>query len=120
MTERRPPQGNALAAVLRAPVSGWGWRATIHHIGGFPLCLVSFVVVVALVGLTAGFAATAVLALLALVALLWSLHAFAAVQRSRFRSVLGVDIPPVPHDYPGTGVRRLLAQARAAVTWRQV
>jgi signal transduction histidine kinase len=75
---------------------------------------------VTLVSLTAGLAVTAVLALVTLVALLWSLRALTAIQRSRFRSVLGIEIPAFPHDYPGTGVRHLLAQARAAATWRQV
>jgi len=106
--------------VLRAPVSAWAWRATIHHVVGLPLCVVSFSVVLTLVALTAGLAVTAVLAVLTLVVLLWCLRVFTDVQRSRFRSVLGVDIPPLRYDYPGTGVRRLLAQARAAETWRQV
>lgn len=120
LTQRRRAPGSALAAVLRAPVSGWGVRATIHHVVGFPLGVVSFVLVVTLVALTAGLAVTAVLALLTLVLLLWSLRALTAVQRSRFRSVLGIDIPAPPHERPGTGVRQALAQARAATTWRQV
>jgi signal transduction histidine kinase len=119
MTDRRPARGNALAAVLRAPVSGWGWRATVHHVVGLPFCIASFVVVLTLVALTAGLAVTAVLALLTLVLLLWSLRAFTALQRSRFRSVLGVDIPRMSQQQ-GTGVRGLLAQAWSAATWRQI
>jgi signal transduction histidine kinase len=106
--------------LLRAPVSAWAWRATIHHVVGFPLAIVTFVLTLVLVALTAGLAVTAVLALLTLVLLVWSLRAFTAAQRSRFRSVLDVEIPPLNHDYPGTGVRRLLAQARAGATWRQI
>ncbi|HEY7222574.1 MAG TPA: sensor histidine kinase [Micromonosporaceae bacterium] len=120
LTERAPRRGGGLLAMLRAPVSGWAWRATIHHVVGFPLAIVTFVVTVTLLALTVSLAITAILALASLVMLLWSLRAFTAAQRSRFRSVLGVEIPPLAHDHPGTGVRGLLAQGVAAATWRQI
>jgi len=113
------PGGGALA-LLRAPVSAWAWRATIHHVVGFPLAIMSFVLTLVFVVLSAGLAVTAILALLTLVLLVWSLRAFTAAQRSRFRSVLGVEIPPLNDDYPGTGVRQLLAQVRSGATWRQI
>jgi len=80
----------------------------------------SFVLTLVFVVLSAGLAVTAILALLTLVLLVWSLRAFTAAQRSRFRSVLGVEIPPLNDDYPGTGVRQLLAQVRSGATWRQI
>jgi len=92
----------------------------VHHVVGFPLCIVSFVVVLTLVVLTVGLAVTAVFALLTLVLLLWSVPAFTAMQRSRFRAVLGVDIPRLPAVHQGTGVRALLTQAASAATWRQI
>jgi signal transduction histidine kinase len=109
-----------LLAVLRAPVSGWAWRATIHHVVGFPLAIVTFVLTVVLTSLTVGLAVTAVLALLTLVLLIWSTHASTAVQRARFRSVLGVQIPVLPDRQYSGGVRGVLEQARTAALWRQV
>jgi signal transduction histidine kinase len=109
-----------MLAVLRAPVSGWAWRATIHHVVGFPIGIVTFVVTILLVALTAGFAITAILAVATLAMLIWSNAAATALQRSRFRSVLGVEIPPLARSYPGTGLRPLWAEARSGATWRQV
>jgi signal transduction histidine kinase len=54
------------------------------------------------------------------VLLFWSLRALTAIQRSRFRSVLGIEIPALPRDNAGTGVRELVARARSAAMWRQV
>lgn len=119
MTYRR--SGSGVPAVLRAVVSGWAWRATIHHAAGFPIAIVTFVMCVTLVALTAGLAVTAVLALVTLPLLLGSVRAFTAIQRSRFRSVLGVEIPRLPREYPGPGLlRRMVAEIRAPATWRQI
>jgi signal transduction histidine kinase len=112
--------GGGISGILRAPVSGWAWRATIHHVVGFPIGIVTFVLTVVLVAFTAGFAVTVFLAVVTLALLIWSLRPFTAIQRSRFRSLLGVEIPPLRRDYPGTGLRRLLAEARSGATWRQV
>ncbi len=119
-SQQGPRPGSGLVAVLRAPVSGWAWRSTIHHVVGFPLSLMGFVVTLVLVVLTAGLAVTAVLALGSLVLLVWSLRGFTAAQRSRFRSVLGVEIPAVPRPEPRPGVSGLLAHVRSATTWRQI
>lgn len=113
------PAGGGLA-LLRAPVSGWAWRATIHVMTGFPIGIVTFVVTLVLVALTGGLLITAVLAVATLALLIWCTRGFTAMQRSRFRAVLGVQIAPVPRQYGGTWLRRLLAEARAGSTWRQV
>lgn len=112
--------GSTLLGLLRAPFSGWAWRATIHHVVGFPVGLLTFLVTLVLFCLTAGLAVTAILAVPTLALLIWSSHAFTAMQRSRFRSVLGVDIPAPAPAAPAGGLRGLWAQARMATTWRQV
>ncbi len=87
---------------------------------GFPVGIVTFVVTLVLVVLTAGLLITAVLAVVTLALLIWCTRGFTAMQRSRFRAVLGVEIAPIPRRYEGTWLRRLLTEARAADTWRQV
>jgi signal transduction histidine kinase len=42
-----------------------------------------------------------------------------ALQRSRFRSLLDLDIPPVVHAHPWTTVRGLAERLRSESTWRQ-
>jgi signal transduction histidine kinase len=101
-------------------VSGWAWRATVHHVVGFPVALVGFILTVTFGALTAGLAITAILGLGMLVLLLGSVRMCSAVQRSRFRNTLGVDIVPPPRNFEGSWLRRLLAEARAGSTWRQM
>lgn len=103
-------------AVLRAPISTWAWRATIHHIVGLPVATVTLLVTATLLSLTA----TVVLAVPALALLVRVTHAFTRLQRSHFRDLLGVEIPAARPDHPGTGTRRLWAEIRAGATWRQV
>ncbi len=112
--------GTALGTVFGALWSAPGRRATMHVLLGLPIGLASFTVTVILIALTGGFLITAVLAVVTLVLLLWSVRGFTALQRSRFRALLGVEIPPVSRRYEGTWLQRLLAEARAGSTWRQI
>ena len=110
----------ALTQVLSAPLSAQAWLATIHVLMGLPIAIVAFTVVLTLVALTAGLLVTAVLAVVTLSMLLVSVRGLSALQRSRFRVLLGVDIPNVRVRHEGPWLRRLFAEARASVTWRQV
>lgn len=42
-----------------------------------------------------------------------------ALQRSRFRSLLDLDIPPVVHAHPWTTARGIAERLRSESTWRQ-
>jgi signal transduction histidine kinase len=118
--DQRPRRAGGGLSLVRAPVSGWAWRATTHLMLGFPVGIVTFVVSLVLVVLTAGLLITAVLAVVTLALLIWCTRGFTAMQRSRFRAVLGIEIAPIPRRHEGTWLRRLLTEARAADTWRQV
>ena len=114
---RRIGPGELLRALWGAP----GWLATVHVVVGFPICVVSFVLIFALVAMSAGLAPTAILAVIPLMLLLMSVRALTAVQRSRFASLLGVTIDPIPRTPGGSRwPRRLFAEALAASTWRQI
>ncbi|HEX5493777.1 MAG TPA: sensor domain-containing protein [Mycobacteriales bacterium] len=110
-----------LGAVLRGPWSASGWLATVHVLVGFPICVTAFVLMVTLVSLTAGLAITAILAVVPLLLLLASVRVLGTVQRSRFAALLDVRIDPVPPRRDGSSWwRRLVAEALAASTWRQI
>jgi signal transduction histidine kinase len=52
--------------------------------------------------------------------LLWSVRGGAALQRARFRSLLGVEIPAPPRDAAGGWALRPVRALRAPATWRQL
>jgi signal transduction histidine kinase len=54
------------------------------------------------------------------VLLLWAVRGFGALQRARFRAVLGVDIPAPPARVPGAWPLRPLRAWAAPATWRQL
>jgi len=54
------------------------------------------------------------------VLLLWAVRGFGALQRVRFRAVLGVDIPAPPARVPGAWPLRPLRAWAAPATWRQL
>jgi signal transduction histidine kinase len=115
-----------------APAALWAarsWRATAHALVGLPVGVVTFALTG---GLPVGAAycavwsllyaapgdwpLTAAFLLLTVVAplpALWSVRSLTALQRRRFRVLLGVEIPPLP---PSEG----RPSARAASTWRQI
>ncbi len=85
-----------------------------------PVGIVTFCGTVVFVAVTAGLAVTGVFAVATAIVLLWFLRGCTAMQRSRFRALLGVDIPVVRERHEGGFLRRLLARVRSATTWRQV
>ena len=54
------------------------------------------------------------------VLLLWSVRGFGTLQRARFRTVLGVEIPAPPRGGPGGWPWRPVRAWRAPATWRQL
>ncbi|MEU4563140.1 histidine kinase [Actinoplanes sp. NPDC023936] len=122
-------------AVLSALWSARSWRATSHVLVGLPLGVATFALTCALpVGLaySAGWSllyapgddwmvttALVMLAVVVPVPLLMTVRALTALQRLRFRVLLGVEIPPPPrHGDPR--LPRLLRELGTAGTWRQV
>ena len=125
----------ALRTALRALGTARSLRATAHALAGLPVGVVTGTL---LCGLPVGAAYSAIWALiyasgtrpvlttglvvLAVVVpapLLLTVRGLTAMQRRRFRTLLGVDIAPPPrHD--GPPLRRLGAVLGAAGTWRQV
>ena len=124
----------APASALRALWSARAWRATLHALAGLPLGIGGVVVIVGLVvvwsaalwslidGPTGGWLLAVSYALavaLAPVALPWCGRAGSALQRARFRAVLGVELLAPPRA-PGGSRLRLVRPWRHAATWRQL
>ncbi len=124
----------APASALRALWSARAWRATLHALAGLPLGIGGAVVIVGLVvvwsaalwslidGPTGGWLLAVSYALavaLAPVALPWCVRAGSALQRARFRAVLGVELPAPPRA-PGGWPLRLVRPWRSPATWRQL
>jgi len=127
-------RGGALMTVLGALWRARSWRATLHALIGLPLDIGACAIIVGLVGIW--FAAVwsllegpsgawvlavlyVVIAVASPVALLLCVRAFSALQRARFRTVLGVEIPAPPRVTGGWPLR-LLRAWRAPATWRQL
>jgi signal transduction histidine kinase len=119
---------------LGAMRSARSWRATLHALAGLPLGLgagaalagVVVVWVAAVWSLVDGPTGAPVLAVLYVVVavasplpLLWCVRGFGAVQRARFRAVLGVEIPAPPNG-AGDWPLRPIRSWRAPTTWRQL
>lgn len=117
----RPGRDSPLGRVLLAPWTRRAWLDTIHVVVGYPIGMVAFVVILTLLTLTVSLAITAILAVVPLALLVVSNRVLTALQRSRFSALLDVHIPPVPPDpAASTWLRRLVAEVRAASTWRQL
>jgi signal transduction histidine kinase len=112
----RGPVATAFFAVF-APGS---WLATVHLMTGMPIGIITFAVTITLLSVTAGLAVTAVLAIGTALILLVAVRWFTALQRSRFRALLGVEIPAVRERHDGTLLRALFAELRSGTTWRQI
>jgi signal transduction histidine kinase len=124
---RRP--GRLLAAALAALGSGRSWRATGHALLGLPaglgggavlggLALLWGAAVWSLVEGPTGAGSLAVLYLAMAVAgpvlALWAVDLLGALQRARFRAILGLEIPappPTPGGWPRWPLRRWRAPA---------
>jgi signal transduction histidine kinase len=124
----------APASALRALWSARAWRATLHALAGLPLGIGGGVVIVGLVavwsaalwslidGPTGGWllaVSYALAVVLAPVALPWCVRAGSALQRARFRAVLGVELLAPPRA-PGGWPLRLVRPWRSPATWRQL
>jgi len=106
--------------VLRAPWSRRTWLATAHLVTGGLLAVLTGGLVLAVGIVVLGTAISIVVIPLGLALLLPAVRWATAAQRSRFAAFLGVEIEPVPRPAGGSAARRMLAEARAARTWRQV
>ncbi|MCX5195229.1 sensor histidine kinase [Streptomyces sp. NBC_00249] len=94
------------------PWSAWAWRNTAFGAAAIPPAL-PLVAGFALLTAGPGHSPLPLLAVLAFCPLL------TALQRSRFRSLLGLDIPPVVREHPWTTLRGLAERLRSDATWRQ-
>jgi signal transduction histidine kinase len=121
-------------AVLRPLSSPRTWQATFHVVAGLFLgattgaviCFVGLLWLAALLSLVEGPTGHWMLPVLyVVVAVLGPLtlppcvRFLSALQRERFRALLGVEIAAPKHD-PGTGWRRLFRPWTAGPTWRQL
>ena len=127
VTSRAAAAGWAAISALWAPRS---WRATLHALTGLmigvatglllALWLVDIWTLASQPGDDPGTTAFYVIvAVIAPVPLLWWLGALSAVQRMRFRTVLGVEIPPPP-PAAGRWPVRLARAGRTAAAWRHL
>jgi signal transduction histidine kinase len=127
-------RAGALKAALGAMRSARSWRATLHVLAGLVLGLAAGVALAGLVvvwwaavwSLLDGPTGAPVLAVVYVVAavgaplpVLWCVRGFGAVQRARFRAVLGVEIP-APPDGAGDWPLRPIRSWRAPTTLRQL
>jgi signal transduction histidine kinase len=98
--------GAVTGAVLGGLVLGWLaaiWSLVDGPVGAWELAV--FYVVVAVTGP---------------VLLLWAVRGLGALQRARFRTVLGVEIPAPPRGAAGGWALRPVRAWRAPATWRQL
>jgi signal transduction histidine kinase len=130
-TVRARRRGGTLTGALEALWSARSWRATLHALLGAALGVGAGAVIVGLVlvwlaavwSLAEGPTGAQLLAVLYVVvavavpvALPWCVQAFGAVQRARFRTVLGIEIAAPPR-VAGSWPLRLW---RTPATWRQL
>ena len=127
VTSRAAAAPQAAISALWAPRS---WRATLHALTGLAVVAVTFFLLslwlLDIVTLADGPGDDAVLnafyvivAVAGPVPLLWWLGTLSAVQRVRFRTVLGIDIPAPPR-MPGPWPQRLARAGRSPAAWRHL
>ena len=134
-TTAAPRSRGAARGALRALWSARSWRTTLHALLGLPLGIAGWVVIA---GLGVGWAAAlwsllegptggrqlAVAYVLVVVAVPvvapWCVRALSALQRLRFRAVLGVELPVPPPPARGGWPLRPLRPWGASATWRQL
>ncbi|WP_206068597.1 sensor histidine kinase [Nonomuraea composti] len=117
------PTGRAVGRFLRAPVSARTWMSVLHLAAGLPVALLGCVLLVVLGVLTMSLSLSIVLTALAVfaqAALAWCVRACTALQRSRFATLLGVDLPIPPRPTEGGWLARVMREARSETTWRQL
>ncbi|MEU3911748.1 sensor histidine kinase [Streptomyces sp. NPDC029721] len=99
--------------VGHTPWSAWAWRNTAFSVAAIPPALPVATGLLLLTVAAPGRTALPLLLCLALSPLLTKL------QRSRFRVLLGLDVPPVVHTHPWRTVRGLAERLRSEATRRQ-
>ena len=105
----------AALRVVGAPVSRWAWRETGFVAAGVPLALPAVSVFLLLPGeFKAGLTVTVALLLVVFHRLLTRL------QRDRFRTLLGLEIPPAPEREGPLLSRATLRWLGSDTTWRQL
>jgi signal transduction histidine kinase len=133
-TTAAPRSRSAVQGALGALWSARSWRTTLHALLGLPLGVAGGVVIAGL-GLGWGAAlwsliegptggrrlavAYGLVVVAVPVVAPWCVRACGALQRRRFRAVLGLELPPPPRA-PGAWPLRPLRQWGAAATWRQL
>ena len=130
-------RGHRMPVALSALWSARTWRATLHALAGLPAAVATGAVLGVVVviwaaavlslidGPTGGPALAVSYAVIAVVGLLplpWCVQALGALQRSRFRAALGIQIAAPPRQAARGSWRSwpLVRSWRAAATWRQL
>ena len=101
--------------ILRAPVAGSSWMATLQVMTGAAVAIITVSVMIALAAVAAVVGLTVVLAAVPFVAMLACSDVFAAWQRSRIAAFTGVMIPittVLPRNSDATLLSDLLRAAR--------
>ncbi|HXL87885.1 MAG TPA: sensor histidine kinase [Streptosporangiaceae bacterium] len=109
--------------ILRAPVAGSSWMATLQVMTGAAVAIITVSVMIALAAVAAVVGLTVVLAAVPFVAMLACSDVFAAWQRSRIAAFTGVMIPittVLPRNSDATLLSDLLRAARQLSTWRHI
>lgn len=115
-TARRLDPGAAVRALWARKT----WQSTIHVLLDLPMGIATFTISIVLIAITAGLAITAIFAIVSLWLLMTFTRAFTWMERSRFRGILEVDIPPLPRPERQSWWRRFLTDVRSGSMWRQV
>ena len=112
--------------VLRRLLAPWRdpgalWRSLVHAVLDLPFGLLCFVPTVALLSITVGLAIVFPLALIPLtLALVWT-RAITTVERSRFGTLHGVELPDAVEPLPdGSAWRRFKAAVTSKARWKLV
>ncbi|MBT2481455.1 sensor histidine kinase [Streptomyces sp. ISL-94] len=95
-----------------APWSAWAWRHTAFTVAAIPPALPALLGL-AYAAMAPGHSVVPLLLILALSPLLTLL------QRSRFRALLGLDVPAIVRQSPWPSPRGLVERVRSEATWRQ-
>jgi signal transduction histidine kinase len=110
-------------AIVRAPVAGSSWMATLQVMSGAAVAIITLSVMFALAAVAVVVGLTVVLAAVPFVAMLACSDVFAAWQRSRLAAFAGVVIPVttvLPRNSDTSLLADLLRAARQLSTWRHI
>src|SRR6266511_5521406 len=106
---------------VRALASPYTWLATVHLFSDLWVGLATFTSMVVLLAMSVALMPVALLGLPVLVASVYVARGWAAVERTRFRLTLGIEIVPPQRPAKTTSVPRFLWRLLANVAaWRQI